>query len=116
MKVHKLAELLDVRIVSMGDGQREIAGGMTCDVMSLSIARGSCGMAWVCAQANMNALAAAVMTDAACVIFVQQTDIDECLRERAAMEGMNVFATDKTAFEMVGRMYAAGIPPVTKNA
>ncbi len=109
MTVRQLAALLDAQIISQGNMQREIVGGMACDVMSLSIARGFSGMAWVCAQVNMNALAVAVMMDAACVIFVQQPRIDARLIERARMENMSVLTVDESAFDVIGRMYEGGV-------
>ncbi len=113
MTVEQLASLLNAEAVSQGNMNRNISGGMVCDVMSLSIARGCSGMAWVCAQANMNALAVAAMMDAACVIFVQCGQIDAKMIERARKEHMNVLITDEAAFDVVGRMYAGGIVSTT---
>lgn len=114
MTVRELCDLLGADAPSQGDMNRNISGGMVCDVMSLSIARGRSGMAWVCAQANINALAVAVMMDAACVVFAQCAAADRQLIERARQERMNVLLTEKTAFEAVGLMWAAGISAVLR--
>ena len=109
MTVRELADILEARQISQGDAARDISGGMVCDVMSLSLARGFGGMAWVCQRTDINALAVAVMTDAACVVFAECMQIDEELAKRANAEKINVLMTSKSAFEVVGQMYASGI-------
>jgi hypothetical protein len=111
MTAKELADVLAAEIVSKGNIGREIVSGMVCDGMSLSIARGCSGMAWVCQRADINVLAVAVMTDAACVIFPQCTQLDEKLIQRAEAENISILITPKSAFEAVGQMYAAGIRP-----
>lgn len=111
MTVEELSGILKAKLISRGNMKRKISGGMVCDVMSLSLVRGYSGMAWVCQRADMNTLAAAVMTDAACVIFPQSTNISDEMIQRAESEQLSVLLTPKGAFEVVGQMYESGIRP-----
>ena len=108
--------LLNAQAAWAGDADRTISGGMACDVMSLSMAHGCRDMAWVCARADMNALAVAAMTQAACLVLVQRSRVDERLIDRARRERINVLMTSMTAFEAVGRMYAAGVRPAERRS
>ena len=109
MTVKQLSGLLDARILAEGRMDREISCGLCCDVLSMAMAKGRSGAAWLTVQANMNALAVAVMTDAACLIFPEGAFPDEAVVQRARTEGVALLSAQVSGFEAAGRLYAAGL-------
>lgn len=47
MTVAQLAALIDARILNQGNAEREVSGGIVCDLLSWVMANGGQGMAWV---------------------------------------------------------------------
>ena len=115
MTVKAVQTLLNAEILAEGDLERPVSGGVVCDVMSQAMARGFRGMAWITAQANINALAVAVMTDAACLIFPAGFRPEEAVVRRACEERTTLLAAKESAFELAGRLYAAGLRGEAKN-
>lgn len=109
MTAAEIAALLNAQIVAEGDAARQVSGCMACDVMSRSIAQGFSGMAWLTSQAQINALAVAVLKDAACLILTDGAQPDERMLTQAAKERVCVLATDRNMFEAAGLMYRAGL-------
>ncbi len=107
MTVGEAAALLGAGMLTEGD--REICGGLVCDVMSRAMAQGFSGMAWITRQANMNALAVAVMTDAACLIFPAGYMPEEKVINKAREEKKALLYAPQEAFEAAGILYGAGL-------
>lgn len=113
MTVGEAAALLGAKVLTAGGG--EIRGGFVCDVMSRAMAQGFSGMAWITRQANMNALAVAVMTDAACLIFPAGVVPEETVIQKAREEGRALLCAAQEAFEIAGMLYAAGLRGEDRN-
>ena len=109
MTVGELAQRLGAVNLSDAGTGRAVTGGFSCDVISQAMARGFRGMAWITVQANMNALAVAVMVDAACLIFPECATPGEDVIERAQKEGVALMTAEADAFELAGKLYAAGL-------
>lgn len=107
MTVGELADLLEAEMLS--GGGREAECGFVCDVLSVSMSKGPRGMAWITCQANMNALAVAVMRGAACLIFPNGIRPEQAVIDRAAQEGIALLTARSGAFELAGRMWQAGL-------
>ena len=69
MTVKQLAELIDARILNQGDLDREITGGVVCDLLSWVMTNGGQGMAWTTVQTHLNVIAVAALHDLACIIL-----------------------------------------------
>lgn len=111
MKVADLIGLLDAKQLTPSlPMDREVSCGYTCDLLSWVMAHGEEGMAWVTVQTHMNVVAVAVLADMACVIMPENIDMDIESIGKATEEGLCVLKSPLTAFEICGRMAAAGIP------
>ena len=111
MKVADLITLLDASLQTpVLPTDREISCGYSCDLLSWVMAHGEEGMAWVTVQTHMNVVAVAVLADMACVILPENIDMDIDSIGKAVDEGLCVLKSPLTAFEICGRMAAAGIP------
>lgn len=109
MKVSELMELIDAEALSAGDLEKNITGGITCDLLSWVMANGSQGMAWVTVQTHLNVVAVAALNDLACIILPEGVKMEGAPLEKAVDEGITVISSPLSAYEICGRMYARGI-------
>ena len=111
MTVRELNAIIGATALTGENGlDNEIKCGYSCDLLSWVMAHGSEGMAWVTVQTHMNVVAVATLHDMACVIIPENAQMDEEVFAKAAEEGIAVLASAKSAYEIGGQMYAAGIP------
>ncbi len=110
MKVNDLAALLEAKILTPGK-DIEVTCGYACDLLSWVLAHGEAGMAWTTVQTHVNVTAIAVLMDMACVVFAEGNLPEPATLEKAEAEGLALLATDKTAYEVSGLLYGAGVKP-----
>lgn len=109
MTVGEIRELLGAETEAQGDMQRAVSGCLVCDIMSSTMAKGFRAMAWITHRSDMNALAVAVMTGAACMIFPAGIRPEAGVKERAEAENMPLLCAGVNAFELAGQLYEAGL-------
>ncbi len=81
------------------DTERAITVPFCCDLLSIAMSRAPSGCAWVTVMANMNTLAVASLSDAACVILAEGTCFDDAALAKAKTQGIAVFETGLPVFE-----------------
>ena len=87
-------------VVNKGDGMdREITIPFCCDLLSIAMGRAPSGCAWVTVMGNMNTLAVAALTDAACVILGEGAVLDEVAKKKAVDQEITVLSTEMPIFE-----------------
>lgn len=89
------------------DTEREITVPFCCDLLSIAMGRAPAGCAWVTVMGNMNTLAVASLTDAACIIMAEGTMLDETAIKKAQMQGITVLATELPVFEAALKIWQA---------
>ena len=78
MRVCDLAEKGIFSVVNLaGEASQEITTPYCCDFLSVAMSRAPAGCAWVTVTANVNTLAVATLTEAACVILAEGAQLDE---------------------------------------
>ncbi len=70
-----------------------------CDLLSIAMSRASEGCAWITVMGNINTLAVASLTDAACIILAEGVQLDEAALNKAREEEITVLQTDLPIFE-----------------
>ncbi len=112
MKVSELRTLLAARDLTPGlTEDREVTCGYTCDLLSWVMAHGDEGMAWVTVQTHLNVVAVAVLAEMACIVLPEDIVMEGDSLRKAVDEGMSVMSSPMPAYEICGKMAAAGIPP-----
>lgn len=81
------------------EAKREISGVYCCDLLSLVMGRAPSGCAWVTVMGNQNAVAVAVLTDAACIVLAEGVQPDAAMRAKAEEQKIPVFCTGLPVFE-----------------
>ncbi len=94
------------------DLEKEIARGYAGDLLSDVIAHAEEGDVWITLQVHMNIVAVASMKDLAGIILIGGRKPNQDTAEKASEEGIPILTSDLPAFELIGRLYAAGIPGV----
>ena len=106
MRVGELNKNGWLETVSCGSGmEREITGVYCCDLLSIAMGRALAGCVWVTVMGNMNTLAVAALTDAACIILAEGVSLDEAAAKKAALQDITVFRTELPVFEAALAVY-----------
>ena len=100
MTVNDLITRLDLEVLNLEDGEREITGGYTGDLLSWVMSRAQSGDAWVTIMTNINVIAVASLTDVSCVIIAENAEVAPEIIERAKGQGINLLRTEKTAWRV----------------
>lgn len=88
---------------------REVKHGYVSDLMSDVIANAGEGDLWITLQIHVNVIAVAAMKGLSGVILIGGRHPEEATLAKAKAENMPLFVSDLPAFEMVGRLYSAGV-------
>lgn len=100
MKPRDLMAIKKFNVLSEGNNlDREISLPYCCDLLSVAMANMPAGAAWVTVMGNVNTLAVATLTDAACIILAGGTSLDESGLKKATDQGVTVFKTELPIFE-----------------
>ncbi len=90
-------------------GETDVRQGYVSDLLSDVIANAPSGGVLVTVQVHLNVIAVAVHAELAAVIFAAGRLPDESVRTKAREEGVALYAASQSAFEIVGRLYQAGV-------
>ncbi|MBE6590247.1 MAG: hypothetical protein E7643_08715 [Ruminococcaceae bacterium] len=104
MTVHDLAEKLALRPLSVSDEERECSGVYIGDLLSWVMGRASCDNVWITIMSNINIVAVASLADVACIVLAEGVTLEENVRTTAEQKGINVFTTEKTAYEIAAEL------------
>lgn len=105
MTVQELIDRKMFQEINKGDDTgRIITKPFCCDLLSIAMGRAPAGCVWVTVMGNLNTLAVAALTDAACVILAEGAALDEAAVKRAAVEGITVLRTEEPVFDAALRI------------
>lgn len=99
---------LDVKAGSGNLGQ-EVTGGYVSDLLSDVLAHAGDGALWVTLHIHQNIVAVASHKGLAGIVLVQGRQPEKDTIEKAEEENIPLLVSDLSAFELVGRLYKAGI-------
>jgi DNA-binding LacI/PurR family transcriptional regulator len=88
---------------------RDVTGGYVSDLLSDVLAHAVDGNVWVTLHIHQNIVAVAAHKGLAGIILVQGRQPEKDTVAKAAEEGIPVMVSALPAFELVGRLYKAGI-------
>ena len=101
MTVKDIAEKLNLKAVCDEENtDREVTGCHIGDLLSLVMSKAQSGDAWITIQGNINVPAVASLTDCAMVIIAENMQLDPQSRMRAESEGIPVYLSEKSAFQL----------------
>ncbi len=109
MTVHELKETLSLTPVTLPDGEREVEGVYIGDLLSWVMGRAQADNAWLTIMSNLNIVAVATLADVSCVILCEGVTLDESVKNTAESKGVNILATEKTAYETAKGLAELGL-------
>ena len=97
----QLAEALDLKIISRGDGdERTVDGVFCCDLLSIVMGKAKSGAAWITVMCNINTIAVAVLSDVSCVIISAGYAADGDMVKKAEEQGVCLLQSSLPTFEL----------------
>ena len=107
MTVKELIEKTGFSVIHVAEGaaETEITKAYCCDLLSVAMSRVPEGAAWVTVMSNLNTLAVASLTEAACVIIAEGAAIDEPVRAKAAQQDITLLSTELPVFDAALKIY-----------
>lgn len=102
MTIKEMMETMGLRLVAGTEEMldREITGVYCCDLISHAMAKLDSGNIWITVHTNLNVVAVASLTDAACVVVPENIEIEEQSVNRANEKQVIMLSSDKTAAEL----------------
>ncbi|MBD3413127.1 MAG: serine kinase [Candidatus Aminicenantes bacterium] len=106
MNLKKIKKELDLKILSSEEGlDKEVSGAYTSDLLSDVIANSKKNFLWITLQIHLNIVAVAQLKELAGIIIVNSREPDSDTLKKAEKEKCLLFSTEKTAFEISGKLY-----------
>jgi hypothetical protein len=105
MKANEFAAGLELKVFCPDGREAEITGCYIGDLLSWVMGRAREGDAWVTIMSNLNVVGVAVLSDVACIILAEGVTPDEVLLTRAVAEGIAIFGSEKSAYELAGEIH-----------
>ncbi len=109
MTVQDLAQKLALHPLSLANAERELSGVYIGDLLSWVMGRASCDNVWITIMSNVNIVAVAALADVGCIVLAEGVTLDESVRATAEQKGINVFTTEKTAYEIAAELARLGL-------
>ena len=106
-----VAELGLVRLTpALAENEKvEVGSAHASDLLSDVLAHAPRGALLLTSQTHLNVVAVALHAEQAGVLFTAGMTPEVTVRERAAAEGLPLFAAGASTFDLCGKLYAMGL-------
>ena len=104
MTVNEMAKTLGLTVISATDVEREFSGVYIGDLLSWVMGRARADNVWITIMSNINIVAVASLADVACIILAEGVTVDENVRATAEAKGINLYTSEKTAYELASML------------
>ena len=101
MKIKELAEACGLAVCTGEENlEKEITGCYIGDLLSWAMGKVQAGDVWLTVMGNVNAIAVAVLADAACIVMVDNAVLDDAAKAKAAEQGVVVLSAKQSAYTL----------------
>ncbi len=105
MKLSELIKKLDLEILTAPDFEdRDVTGCYVGDLLSWVMGRATAGDAWITIMNNINIVAVATLTEAACIILAEGVTADAEIIKKADMQEVVILKSAGTAYELAQKL------------
>ncbi len=106
MKLKQLAQTLDFELLTNADYQDcDITGGYCGDLLSWVMGKASAGNVWITMMSNVNIVAVASLTEAACILLSEDTLPEQEVLDKANEQGIVIFRSSKTSYQLAAEVF-----------
>jgi hypothetical protein len=111
MKLKELTQKLGLQALTpeAPGSDPEIGGGYVSDLLSDVLAHAPKNGVLVTVQVHLNVIAVAVHAELAAIVFASGRVPDDVVKAKAVEEGVALYGSEKSAFDIVGRLYELGV-------
>ncbi len=110
MKLKTLAQEFGLEVKACSDRlDSEVTGGYASDLLSDVLAHAGEGNVWITLHIHQNIVAVASHKGLAGIILVQGRQPEKETIDKAAEEEIPILVSSLPAFELIGRLYKAGV-------
>ena len=111
MRLKELTQKLSLQVLTpeVPGNDPEIAGGYVSDLLSDVLAHAPKNGILVTVQVHLNVIAVAVHAELAAIVFGSGRVPDDAVKAKAVEEGVALYGSEKSAFDIVGRLYELGV-------
>lgn len=110
MKLHDVVKEFGLEVkAAAGNLDQEVTGGYVSDLLSDVLAHAEDGVLWVTLHIHQNIVAVASHKGLCGIVLVQGRQPEKDTIAKAEEENIPILVTSLSAFELVGRLYKAGI-------
>ena len=100
MNIKQLVERKVFQVICEGENLNvEITKPFCCDLLSIAMGKAPTGCAWVTVMGNINTLAVATLTEAACIILAEGIQLDQMAMAKAKEEGITVLSSNEPIYD-----------------
>ncbi len=100
MTVESLAKEFGFKVLTMPSPEREICGAYIGDLLSWVMGKAETDNLWITIMSNLNIVAVATLADVSSVLLCEGVLLDGEVLALAESKGVNVLATDYSAYEV----------------
>ncbi len=110
MRLRELVEFFGLEVAAGANGlDREVKEGYCGDLLSEVMANAPLSCIWLTVQGHQNIVAVAVLREMAAVVVAGGRSPDRETLARANQEGIPILTWPRSAFELAGKLYTAGV-------
>ncbi|HOO17789.1 MAG: serine kinase [Phycisphaerae bacterium] len=111
MTLAEIAERLGLQNLTpeISPAAADVTGGYVSDLLSDVLANAPKGGVLVTVQVHLNVIAVAVHAELAAIIFASDRVPDDTVQAKAKEEGIALYCSKASAFEVVGRLWEMGV-------
>lgn len=113
MKLSEIINNCDLKIITKSDIEidfgKNVSGVYMGDLLSDVIANAKKDNIWITIQTHLNIIAVATLKELAAIIIAMNKSITEEVIQKANEEKIILLSTDKTSYEISGKLYKLGI-------
>lgn len=113
MKVKEMIEKLNLTLLTKDVSEdalyAEVEGGYASDLLSNAMGQAQPGMVWVTMQGHQNVAAVASLIGLSAVIVAGDGPVANDTLHKANLNDVVIVATEESAFDIVGKLYALGV-------
>jgi hypothetical protein len=109
MKPLEFAEKLQLTPLCTQDQNISVEGVYIGDLLSIVMSKAKKDYAWITIQTHINIVAVAELLELACIIVVENMDVDNDTLEKAKELNIPLFKSRESAYQVACRMMELGI-------
>lgn len=108
MKLSELVKQLDLECLTKADFEdREITGGYCGDLLSWVMGKAKPGNVWITIMSNVNIVAVASLSDAACILLAESSNLEKEIIEKADEQDVVILRSSKTSYTLAAEVFQA---------